>query len=75
MKSYLYPVAEQCKTNWLGFDHSGQRVRRLGYLKEKGKNLATKEDIEDLAAQTALLTQTAKDIEARRELACVPSPE
>jgi hypothetical protein len=36
-----------------------------GYLKKKGENLATKEDIQDLAAQTALLTQTAKEIEAK----------
>lgn len=35
------------------------------YMKKKGENLATKEDIKDLAAQTALLTQTAKDIEAQ----------
>jgi hypothetical protein len=33
-------------------------------FKKKGENLATKEDIKDLTAQTALLTQTAKEIEA-----------
>jgi len=36
-----------------------------GYSKKKGENLATKEDIQDLTAQTALLTQTAKEIEAK----------
>jgi hypothetical protein len=35
------------------------------YMREKGKNLATKEDIQDLARQTGALTQTAKEIEAR----------
>jgi hypothetical protein len=35
------------------------------YMKKKGENLATKEDIQNLAAQTALLTQTTKDIEAQ----------
>jgi hypothetical protein len=36
-----------------------------GYSKKKGENLATKEDIQNLAAQTALLTQTAMEIEAK----------
>jgi hypothetical protein len=36
-----------------------------GYMQEKGKNLATKEDIQELARQTAILTQTTKEIEAR----------
>ena len=35
------------------------------YMREKGKNLATKEDIQELARQTAVLTQTTKEIEAR----------
>jgi hypothetical protein len=35
------------------------------YMREKGKNLATKEDIQELATQTGKLTQTAKEIEAR----------
>jgi hypothetical protein len=35
------------------------------YMREKGKNLATKEDIEELARQTGILTQTTKEIEAR----------
>jgi hypothetical protein len=35
------------------------------YMQEKGKNLATKEDIQELAKQTAILTQAAKEIEAR----------
>jgi hypothetical protein len=35
------------------------------YMKKKGENLATKGDIQDLAAQTALLTQTAKEIETK----------
>ena len=35
------------------------------YMREKGKNLATKEDIQELARQTAILTQTTKEIEAR----------
>jgi uncharacterized protein YacL len=36
-----------------------------GYLKKKGENLATKEDTQNLAHQTALLTETAKEIEAK----------
>jgi hypothetical protein len=36
-----------------------------GYMREKGKNLATKEDIQELARQTGILTQTTKEIEAR----------
>ena len=36
-----------------------------GNMREKGKNLATKEDIKELARQTGILTQTAKEIEAR----------
>jgi hypothetical protein len=35
------------------------------YMREKGKNLATKEDIQELARQTEILTQTTKEIEAR----------
>jgi hypothetical protein len=35
-----------------------------GYSTEKGKNLATKEDIKQLTAQTALLTQTTEHIKA-----------
>src|ERR1700685_4390099 len=35
------------------------------YLREKGKDLATKEDIQELATQTGILTQTTKEIEAR----------
>jgi hypothetical protein len=35
------------------------------YMKKKGENLATKEDIQELARQTAVLTQAAKEIEAR----------
>jgi hypothetical protein len=35
------------------------------YMREKGKNLATKEDIQELARQTNILTQTTKEIEAR----------
>jgi hypothetical protein len=35
------------------------------YLREKGKNLATQEDIQELARQTGILTQTTKEIEAR----------
>src|SRR6202012_4323636 len=35
------------------------------YMREKGKNLATKEDIQELARQTGILTETAKEIEAR----------
>ena len=34
-------------------------------MREKGKNLATKEDIQELARQTRILTQTTKEIEAR----------
>jgi hypothetical protein len=36
-----------------------------GYLKKKAENLATKEDIQELAGQTAILTQAAKEIEAK----------
>jgi hypothetical protein len=35
------------------------------YMQEKGKNLATKEDIQELARQTAVLAKTTKEIEAR----------
>ena len=35
------------------------------YMQQKGKNLATKEDIQELARQTAILAQTTKEIEAR----------
>lgn len=35
------------------------------YLREKGGNLATKEDLQELARQTGILTQTTKEIEAR----------
>jgi hypothetical protein len=35
------------------------------YLKKKGENLAVREDIEDLKVQTAELTKTAKEIEAK----------
>jgi hypothetical protein len=35
------------------------------YLKKKGENLATKEDIKELANQTAIITRTTKEIEAR----------
>jgi hypothetical protein len=41
-----------------------------GYSKKKGENLATKEDIHDLTAQTALLTKTAKEIEAKFQMRC-----
>src|SRR5271170_2346344 len=34
-------------------------------LLEKSKNLATKEDIEELARQTGIIAQTTKEIEAR----------
>ncbi len=40
------------------------RVSLAGYLKEKGKNLATTEDISELSKQTAILTEAAKTIEA-----------
>ena len=35
------------------------------HMREKGKNLATKEDIQELARQTRILSQTTKEIEAR----------
>jgi hypothetical protein len=35
------------------------------YMREKGKNLATKEDMQELARQTEILTQTTKEIQAR----------
>ena len=35
------------------------------YMQQKGKNLATKEEIQELARQTAILAQTTKEIEAR----------
>ncbi len=34
-------------------------------MREKGKDLATKDDLKELARQTGILTQTAKEIEAR----------
>ena len=40
-----------------------------GYMREKGKNLATKEDLQELARQTRILTQTTKEIEARISMA------
>jgi hypothetical protein len=35
------------------------------YMRDKGKNLATKEDIQELARQMGTLTQTTKEIEER----------
>lgn len=35
------------------------------YLKKKGENWATREDIRELARQTGILTQAAKEIEAK----------
>src|SRR5579863_7033069 len=35
------------------------------FMREKGKSLATKEDIQELARQTGIITKTAKEIEAR----------
>jgi hypothetical protein len=35
------------------------------HMQETGKNLATKEDLEELARQTEILAQTTKEIEAR----------
>ena len=35
------------------------------YMKKKGENLATKEDIQEIASQTAIITQATKQIEAR----------
>jgi hypothetical protein len=35
------------------------------HMQEKGKDLATKEDIQELARQTGILTQTTKEIEAK----------
>lgn len=36
-----------------------------GYMSEKGKNLATHEDIDKLVEQVSAVTQTAKEIEAK----------
>ncbi len=36
-----------------------------GYMREKARNVATKEDIQELTRQTRILTQTTKEIEAR----------
>jgi hypothetical protein len=36
-----------------------------GYMKKKGENLATHEDINKLVAQTSALTRTAKEIETK----------
>jgi hypothetical protein len=36
-----------------------------GYLKKKAENLATKEDIQEIASQTAIITRAAKEIEAK----------
>ena len=38
-----------------------------GYMKKKGENLATKEDIADLISQTRLLAQATREIESRIE--------
>jgi hypothetical protein len=35
------------------------------YMREKGKNPATREDVQELATQTKILAQTTKEIEAR----------
>lgn len=35
------------------------------YLKKKGENWATKEDVQELARQTRILTQAAKEIESK----------
>jgi hypothetical protein len=35
------------------------------HMQDKGKNLATKEDVQELARQTRILAQTTKEIEAR----------
>jgi len=36
-----------------------------GYLKKKGENLATDEDIDKLVGQVTLVTQTTREIEAK----------
>jgi hypothetical protein len=43
----------------------GVGIYLSSYLKKKAEHLATKEDFEQLRAQTAALTQTTKEIEAR----------
>jgi len=40
------------------------------YLKKKGENLATKEDIEDLRKQTATLTQTTEESRPEYQSIC-----
>jgi hypothetical protein len=47
-------IAGSLLTNYLG----------AGYLKKKGENLATKEDIQDLVAQVSAVTKATKEIEA-----------
>jgi hypothetical protein len=49
----------------LSFITAGAGAYIGGYLKKRGENLATKEDFNDLKAQTAALTQTTKEIEAK----------
>jgi hypothetical protein len=36
-----------------------------GYMKKKGENLATKEDLDDLVKQVSAVTQATKAIEAK----------
>ena len=53
---------------WLGLTTLGSAFLGsylAGYSKKKAENLATKEDIQELARQTAILTQAEKGTEAR----------
>jgi hypothetical protein len=49
----------------ISFVAAGAGAYLGSYLKKKGENLATKEDFDDLKAQTAALTTTTKEIEAK----------
>lgn len=51
----------------MSFIFAGAGAYLGSYLKKKGENLATKEDLNDLKAQTAVLTQTTKEIESKIE--------
>jgi len=49
----------------LSFTTAGVGAYVGSYLKKRAENLATKDDFDDLKSQTAALTQTTKEIEAK----------
>jgi predicted oxidoreductase len=52
----------------MGYHSLGRSLHRSylpAYMKKKGENLATKEDLKDLVTQMSAITQVTKDIEAK----------